>query len=346
MRQFWIRLEQHNDDTTKIHEGLMRLLRLLVANVGDMVEGEEWLHGQIIILQEIISKPLDRHSIGDAERNLRDAIIKQGMLRQSLIETKITLKNLMTSFINRLGEITESTGEYHKKIESYSQKISKTNDISELGHLLKDIMQDTRIIQSSALRSHEELLNSQKQVQEAENKIKQLENELAQVSEKVIEDQLTGVLNRRGLDEAFEREASRTDRNQSHMCVVLLDIDDFKNLNDSIGHQAGDQALIHLSNIIKESLRPTDSVARYGGEEFVILLPDVDLKDAMAMMERLQRDLTKKFFLHNNERVLVTFSAGIAMRSHRETEVNVLSRADKAMYLAKKAGKNRVVAAD
>ncbi len=346
MRQFWIKIELHSDDNTKVHEGLVRLLRLLVANVGEMVEGEEWLHGQIVILQEIIAKPLDGRAIADAERSLRDAIIKQGMLRQSLSDAKSTLKNLMTTFINRLGEITESTGDYHQKIESYSLKISKSNDITELSHLLKDIMQDTRIIQASALRSHEELLNSQQQVHEAETKIKKLEQELAQVSEQVIEDQLTGALNRRGLDEAFEREASRANRNQSPLCVVLLDIDDFKRLNDSFGHQIGDKALIHLSSVIKEALRPSDSVTRYGGEEFVILLPDIELKEAVETIERLQRELTKKFFLHDNERVLVTFSAGVALRTIEESQKDVLARADKAMYQAKKAGKNRVVAAE
>jgi diguanylate cyclase len=183
------------------------------------------------------------------------------------------------------------------------------------------------------------------QVQESENKIKQLEQELAQVSELVHEDQLTGALNRRGLDTVFEREGSRAHRNRSPLCVALLDLDDFKRLNDSLGHQAGDHALIHLSSVIQETLRPSDSVTRYGGEEFVLLLPDIELKEAVETIERLQRELTKKFFLHENERVLVTFSAGVALLNPEESLEDVVGRADKAMYHAKKAGKNRVFAA-
>jgi diguanylate cyclase len=345
LRQLWIKVELRGGDKAKIHEGLVRLLRLLVENVGDMVDGEEWLHGQIAILQEIIANPIDKNAIADAERNLRDAIIKQGTLKQGLTDAKSTLKSLMVTFIDRLGEITESTGDYHQKIEGYSLQISQSNNIVELSHLLDDIMQDTRLIQASAQRSREELLSSRKQVDDAEGKIKQLEQELAQVSELVHEDQLTGALNRRGLDEAFEREAARSNRSKSPLCVALLDIDDFKRLNDSFGHQAGDQALMHLSSVIKEALRPSDSVTRYGGEEFVILLPDVDLKVAVETIERLQRELTKKFFLHDNERVLVTFSAGIALRNSEESQEDVLGRADKAMYQAKKSGKNRVFAA-
>ena len=346
LRQFWIKVELRGGDKAKIHEGLVRLLRLLVENIGEMVEDEEWLHGQIVILQEIISNPIDRNAIADAERSLRDAIIKQSMLKQSLNDAKITLKSLMTTFIDRLGEITESTGDYHQKIAGYSKKISKSSNLVELSHLLDDIMQDTRVIQASALRSHEELVGTRKQVHEAETKIRELEQELTQVSELVREDQLTGALNRRGLDAAFEKEATRADRSHTPLCVALLDIDNFKRLNDMMGHQAGDKALIHLSNVIKEALRPSDSVARYGGEEFVLVLPEVSLEEAAATVERLQRELTKKFFLHGNDRVLVTFSAGVAQRAPQESPEDVIGRADKAMYQAKKTGKNRVVVAD
>ncbi len=345
LRHFWIQVELHAGDKAKIHDGLIRLLRLLVENIGEMVEDEEWLHGQVAILQEIIANPIDRRSIADAERGLRDAIIKQGLLKQSLIEAKSTLRNLMSTFIDRLGELTASTGDYHQKIEGYSKKISKSKNLADLSHLLEDIMQDTRAIQTSALRSHEELVSTRKQVQESETRIRQLEQELSQVSELVREDQLTGALNRRGLDAAFEHDAGHADRTQSPLCIALLDIDNFKRLNDTRGHHAGDQALIHLSDVIKESLRPSDSVARYGGEEFIILLPDTPLHEAATTVERLQRELTKRFFLHENERILITFSAGVTQRVPGEPQEEVIGRADKAMYQAKHTGKNRVVTA-
>ncbi len=346
LRHFWLKVELRGTDKTRIQEGLLRLLRLLVENVGDMVEDEEWLHGQINTLHEIIGNPLDKHMIADAERSLREAIIKQGLLKKSLTDAKSTLKSLMTTFIDRLGVITVSTGDYHQKIEGYSQKIAQTNNLNDLGSLLDAIMQDTRVIQVSAQRSHDELLDARKQVESAEVKISKLEKELSEVSEMVHQDQLTGALNRRGLDAAFERESRRVDRSHDPLCVALLDIDNFKRLNDTMGHQVGDQALIHLCNVIKEALRPSDSVARYGGEEFVIILPDVGLEEAAATLERLQRELTKQFFMHENDRVLVTFSAGVAQRIEEEPQEEVIARADKAMYQAKHTGKNRVVIAE
>jgi len=346
LRQFWLKLELRGGDKAKIQEGLVRLLRLLVENVSEMVEDDKWLHGQIAVLQEIVASPMDKHAIADAERTLRDTIIKQGTLKQSLTDAKATLKSMMTTFIDRLGELTESTGEYHNKIEGYSQKIGKADNLTELSHILKDVMHDTRFIQASALRSHEELLSSKKQADEAEARIHELENELEQISELVREDQLTGALNRRGLDETLTTELKRADRGQTAVSVALLDIDDFKHLNDSLGHQAGDRALVHLTKVIKETLRPADTVGRYGGEEFLIVLPDTELEAGIEAMQRLQRDLTKKFFLHNNERILVTFSAGVALRRENEDAEDLVGRADKAMYKAKQAGKNRVVAAE
>jgi diguanylate cyclase len=346
LRQFWLKVELRGSDKTKIHDGILRLLRLLVENVGEMVDDEDWLHGQIKALHEIIINPIDKHVIADAERSLREAIIKQGMLKKSLSDAKSTLKNLMATFIDRLGNITVSTGDYHDKIEGYSQKIAQSNNLNDLGSLLNDIMQDTRVIQASASRTHEELLDSRKQVEEAEAKIQELEKELAQVSELVHQDQLTGALNRRGMDDAFDRETKRVDRSNLPLCVALLDIDDFKRLNDTLGHQVGDQALIHLCTVIKEALRPSDSVARYGGEEFVIILPEISLEEAATTVERLQRELTKKFFLHENDRVLVTFSAGVAQRGVDEPQEEVIGRADKAMYQAKHTGKNRVIMAN
>ena len=346
LRQFWLKVELRGGDKVKIQEGLVRLLRLLVENVGEMVEDEEWLHGQIVTLHDIIANPIDKHVIADAERSLREAIIKQGLLSKSLSDAKTTLKSLMTTFIDRLGSITESTGDYHHKIEGYSQQIAQSNNLNELSTLLDSIMQDTRVVQADTLRSHEQLIESRKQVNEAELKIQKLEKELSEVSELVHQDQLTGALNRRGLDTAFEREATRTGRSQSPLCVALLDIDDFKRLNDTMGHQVGDQALIHLCEVITQALRPSDSVARYGGEEFVIILPDVGLAEAASTIERLQRELTKQFFMHENDRVLVTFSAGVALRGAEEPQDEVVGRADKAMYQAKRTGKNRVVIAE
>jgi len=126
------------------------------------------------------------------------------------------------------------------------------------------------------------------------------------------------------------------------MSIGLLDIDHFKRLNDGLGHQAGDEALKHLSKVVRGLLRPTDILARYGGEEFLILLPNTGVEEAEHILQRIQRELTRQFFMHGNERVLITFSAGVAERRDAESEKAMLARADAAMYSAKSMGRNRV----
>jgi diguanylate cyclase len=346
LRKLWGKLALRDNDNFKIQEGLMRLFRLLVENVGELLTEDKWLHDQILNLQGIIERPISKQSIASAERNLRSTIIKQSLLRQNMIDAKTTLKSLMTTFIDRLSDMTDSTGAYHNKIEGYSLKIGETDNLAELSNILDDIMQDTRIIQASSMRSHEELVSTRKQAHIAEERVKQLEQELEHVSELVREDQLTGALNRRGLDDVLDREMKRADRQKTPVSIALLDIDNFKQLNDSLGHQTGDQALVHLIQVIKSALRPTDEVARYGGEEFLIILIDTSLEEAMTTIIRLQRELTKSLFLHNNKRQLITFSAGVALHTSGEDPESTISRADNAMYKAKRAGKNRVFAAD
>ena len=127
--------------------------------------------------------------------------------------------------------------------------------------------------------------------------------------------------------------------------MALLDIDNFKALNDKLGHATGDAALTHLATVAREAMRPQDTLARYGGEEFVLLLPDTPLDSGIEAMTRLQRELTRRFFLAGTEKVLITFSAGVAQVGSNESGHDAIRRADQAMYLAKRAGKNRVLGA-
>jgi diguanylate cyclase len=346
LHQFWLRINKRSGDQVKTQEGLVRLLRALVNNVGEMVEDDKWLHGQIAVLRTIVSNPLNKHSIADAERTLHDTVIKQQTLKQSLTDARTSLKSMMAAFIERMDEMTASTGEYHGKIAEYSDRIGKTDNMTELSHILKNVMHDTSAIQASTLHTHDELLSNKKHADDADARVKKLEVELEQVSELVREDQLTGALNRRGLDETVDREIKRAARGKTALSIAMLDIDNFKLLNDRLGHQAGDHALTHLIKVVKETLRPSDSVGRYGGEEFIIIMPNTYRDDGVAAIQRLQRNLTKNLFLHNNDRILVTFSAGVALHGANEEVEEIISRADKAMYKAKKGGKNRVEAAD
>jgi diguanylate cyclase len=343
IKRFAFRLELLAEDRVELRAGLLNLLQLLIENVGELVVEDHWLAGQIAIVREIVAGPLSLRSIGDAENRLREVIFKQGQLKHSLNEARENLKQMLAGFVDHLAEFADSTSEYHDKIEICADRISAAEDISELEDVLAEVIRETKIIQLNAQRSRDELRSAKQSVDEAEQRIGELQVELDKASTLVRHDQLTGALNRRGLEEAFEKEAARAQRRQSTLCVALLDIDNFKKLNDTLGHDAGDAALIHLTTVIRETMRPQDTVARFGGEEFIILLPDTQLEDAQTALVRLQRELTRRIFLHDNNRQLITFSAGLSDLRAGDTQASVSKRADEAMFAAKQAGKNRVL---
>ncbi|MGB7815715.1 MAG: GGDEF domain-containing protein [Methylotenera sp.] len=342
-RALLVRVELIGANEDGMKQDLLRLLKLLIDNISELVADDQWIRGQIAVVQTIVSSPLERALIQDAEKSLKEVIFKQGMLKHSLNEAKTSFKNMISIFVDRLGHMSDSSGTYQEKIESYAGKLSETEDILQINELLENLMKDTHTMQTEIVHSREVLLQQRDNVESAQEKIRSLQEELTQLSEAVRVDQLTGVLNRRGLDEAMVREISRAKRGGGQLSVALLDIDNFKRLNDTYGHHVGDTALQHLAKTIKETIRPTDVVSRFGGEEFVILLPDTDLSQAVMTIQRLQRALTKQFFMGNNDRLLITFSAGVALLRKDEEEASVLHRADQSMYLAKKTGKNRVM---
>lgn len=343
LKRFAFKLELLAEDQTELRHGLLSLLRLLVGNISELVLDDHWLHGQIEVVREIIDKPLSQRSLDDAERRLKEVIFKQSQLKASLAEARDAIKQMLAGFVDHLANFADVTSDYHDKIESCAEKISAAQDISELESVLGEVMRETRNIQINAQRSRDELRSTQQKVQESESRIHELEKELEAASDLVRHDQLTGALNRRGLEDMFNKEVARATRHETVLCVALLDIDNFKKLNDSLGHQAGDDALIHLAAVCRATMRPQDTIARYGGEEFIILLPETHLDDAVAALTRLQRELTKKFFLHDNEKVLITFSAGVTQMRPEDTQNSVIQRADEAMYKAKQSGKNRVI---
>ena len=341
LKRFAFKLELLAEDQNELRHGLLGLLRLLVGNITDLVLDDHWLHGQIEVVRDIIDKPLSQRALDDAERRLKEVLYKQSLLKASLSEARDAIKQMLAGFVDHLADFAEATSDYHDKIESCAEKINSAQDISQLENVLGEVMRETRTIQLNAQRSRDELRATRQKVQASEARIQELERELETTSDLVRHDQLTGALNRRGLEEAFAKEVARATRHDTALCVALIDIDNFKKLNDTLGHETGDESLIHLAAICRETLRPQDTIARYGGEEFIILLP-APLKDAAIALTRLQRELTKKFFLHDNEKILITFSAGVTQLQTEDTLASVIKRADEAMYEAKRSGKNRV----
>ena len=166
-----------------------------------------------------------------------------------------------------------------------------------------------------------------------------------ELRQQAIHDSLTGLYNRRYLEDSLAREIYRAQRMDTSLCVSMLDIDHFKCMNDTFGHAAGDAMLVELGRILRENLRKSDIACRYGGDEFVLILPDSSLADTRNRIEQILA-LVKELRIWHAGQLLesLTISAGIAAaHEHNFNELEILQAADESLYAAKQAGGNRVV---
>lgn len=162
-----------------------------------------------------------------------------------------------------------------------------------------------------------------------------------------ITDKLTGLYNRSYFDtalpELIKTFEEKKRRNEQRLSLIMGDVDHFKKVNDTYGHQAGDYVLEVSSKVMKDNFRKTDIVCRYGGEEFVIILPSTDLTEACVAAEKIRAAVENTEFIHNGTKIPVTISLGVAQVAiGRETGEQTLARADAALYHSKENGRNRI----
>ncbi|MDR3469487.1 MAG: diguanylate cyclase [Xanthobacteraceae bacterium] len=174
-------------------------------------------------------------------------------------------------------------------------------------------------------------------------------NELAEANARIEEmsqiDELTGTLNRRSILRSLDEEIARARRNGRAACVALIDLDLFKRINDTFGHLTGDEALRTFALNVSANIRTTDRFGRYGGEEFLLLLPETDRAMALTMLDRLRLTIGEVDWSAIADGLSVSMSAGLCEVRDDDVAETLLSRADAALYRAKNAGRNRVMAA-
>lgn len=339
------RLTLSAEEQAEIKQTLLKLLHLIIENIGELTFDDQCFSGQVDALLKAVEPPLNLRRLDDIERRLQDVIVRQREAKGRTREAQEEMRDLLAVFIEQLSVMSRSSTSFQTEIEEMAQEVSDTRTLEDLAPLLKRVIDTTRAMAEDTRNAGQQLRTLQEHVRVTEAELRRLNNELHSASASARHDPLTDALNRRGLDEALAREIACVRRKDTPLCLSLLDVDNFKRINDRLGHATGDSALIHLVNVVRQYMRPIDTLARYGGEEFVILMPDTTLEQGIDAMKRLQRELTKCFFLTGNERILITFSAGVAQLAAEESGDQAIRRADKAMYLAKRAGRNRVMGA-
>ena len=313
----------------------------------ELAEDDSWARGQAETLQARLAEGVNSRSVRAATEILADTRVRHARVRREREQARNALKQLIHRLLDEIGELGEHTGRFHDNVGRHLQAIGAAESIEGLAGVVRELVDDSRAVQDLVQQAQQRMAGEHARAQALEAQVRALEGELRKLSDEVCTDALTQVANRRGLMQAFTAETARREREgpAAPLAVGLIDIDNFKRLNDTLGHAVGDKALQSLSAAVRERLRPVDHLARFGGEEFVVLLPATPRADALQALTRLQRSLSASLFMHDEQEVFVTFSAGVTEWRPGEALEAALERADEALYEAKRSGKNRTCAA-
>jgi diguanylate cyclase len=324
-----------------LFDQLGKLCHELTSSLTDIAENDSWVKGQCEAMRVKIEEGLTARGVRQVSDMLHHARTRHAEVKGEREKARDALKGMIQQMLTELGELGSKTGDFHQSVGRYAEVIEEADSLESLTGVVREMVTESRAVQSLVQQTQARLQEEHSKATDLSERVVKLEDEMRRLSDEVSTDQLTQIANRRGLLQAFEIEKARLERNGGHLSIGLLDIDNFKRLNDELGHSAGDEALKALAAIVSKTLRPTDRVARYGGEEFVVLLPQTPADEGEQVLTRLQRSLTGGLFMHKEKQIFVTFSAGVTgYRPAERIEVS-LERADQALYEAKRTGKNR-----
>ncbi len=248
-------------------------------------------------------------------------------------ELLLALRQMLVDVTSKTEVLARDLGEKNKDLAGNVDTLKGSRDKNEILRLLSMVVIQAGGIQHTVEASHKDLL-------ETRHALTAMQEELAETRQLLNEDALTGALNRRGLDQTLMREIARAQRGDGRLVLAMVDLDHFKKVNDTHGHEAGDHLLMHFTSLIKSVLRKSDALVRYGGEEFTLILPDTDARGAQFVLGRLQMIMQKSPLTYDGKLINTTFSAGLAALRGDENGHALLRRADDALYAAKNGGRN------
>ncbi|NPA52480.1 MAG: diguanylate cyclase [Aquificae bacterium] len=280
---------------------------------------QEYSRNEILKLYEIINK---------TEKTLQEKEKEQ--IIQNIIETLKTEAEILIENVNKYEEkLTKKETQILKKTQKIEEKPIK-NLLEQLVSELKDI------------KKQNETFKEKIEIQI--RKITELEDELQRAKSEAKQDPLTKLLNKTSFERILQEYINIYKKNGKIFSLILLDLDNFKKINDTYGHVIGDEVLKHIATLLKQYLRDKDIIARIGGEEFAILLPDVDISLAFKIADRLRAVLENRIIMIDKKPVKTTASFGIIeINENINTPKDMMQMVDIALYRAKKEGKNKVI---
>jgi len=257
---------------------------------------------------------------------------------QALMSARTNLLELVEQVKHAVHEANQDTAGFDTHLAGFRQQLSTATTIQDLSGPVTSMMAETKRVSHGFGKLTTRLETSRTEV-------KRLTEELHRIREDAMTDSLSGLLNRRGFDRELKRLAPGGASSEGALALIMLDIDDFKKVNDTYGHPLGDRVIAAVGQSIRECVGQAGVAARYGGEEFAVLLPSQAIEPAerlaQSIRQRVEQGLIRR--RHGEEPIgAVTVSAGVAVWHREDDTGSLVERADRALYASKRAGRNRV----
>ncbi len=253
------------------------------------------------------------------------------------------LKKIISILANSISGLLHSSGDFDSGLDDCVDRLQKARTLSEVQEIREALLKQAQGLQERTRQMVEDVRLAQTQVDDANKKVESLKQQMEKVKQEIIIDPLTRTYNRRAYDEKIKQEMMGFQRYSRPTALAIVDIDHFKNVNDTYGHRTGDGVLRILSGVMKKEIREIDVLARYGGEEFALILPHTSYEQALDVTERIRRKVEESRFTYKSKPFSVTISIGVGTLRAEDTLETYVERVDQALYRAKNSGRNRVV---
>ena len=241
-----------------------------------------------------------------------------------------------------LEEASISSGGYSDSLEQAISELKQAKDMVSLKKLSHHLVSTGESMHQASTLFRDNLGELSLAMFDYQNRIRNLEREVDQQKANATTDSLTGVLNRRAFDQRFPEVVSHALRFTMPLCLFLVDLDYFKKINDTHGHQVGDDVLVNFVRLIRDSLEEKDMIYRYGGDEFVVLLPQRGLEEARALASRVRDFIKRHPYRYQQKKFSMSISGGLACLKSDDTAETFFHRADQLLYRAKKNGRDQI----
>ncbi|MDJ0842257.1 MAG: GGDEF domain-containing protein [Acidobacteriota bacterium] len=259
-------------------------------------------------------------------------------------EEPFPIAEFLEQALDQLEKASRSTGTFSLELEGALESVRTARALTDLKKLSRSLESSGESMLEAASQFQTNLSDIAHVILDQQRKIDELQGELNNERERSLADELTGVYNRRAFDKQLEACISQARRFHSPLCLFIIDMDNFKEINDNHGHQAGDDVLVNFAGLLKASMRDYDLLFRFGGDEFAVLFPNEGLDKGKIFSDRIKSFIEKKPYRYKDLKFHLSISGGLTELRSEDTREEFFKRADDLLYKAKRTGKARICA--